>query len=213
MPKLQKFNKKENSQISSRKFIFAGIIILIILSIFVFYKSYAIYKIEKKYDVIKSQIGEFDTEDMILSFTIDGNKEDVNFPSKNSNYIVNSVTCENGTSANWDNETWSLTNIEPGDSKKIRCNIDFKGAYKENILNGTDPVLKNNLVPVNIADDGTVTKANIEEEWYSYENKRWANAVVLVDDSITYNNDQTIPESNIESYFVWIPNIHMKYLI
>ena len=77
--------------------------------------------------------------------------------------------------------------------------------YAEAILNGADPVLKNNLVPVNIADDGTVTKANIEEEWYSYENKRWANAVILVDDSITYSSNDVIPESNIESYFVWIP--------
>ena len=82
---------------------------------------------------------------------------------------------------------------------------DLKENYTETLLNGADPVLKDNLIPVNIADDGTVTKANIKNEWYNYENKRWANAVILVDDSITYNNDQTIPEENIESYFVWIP--------
>ncbi len=82
---------------------------------------------------------------------------------------------------------------------------DLKEDYKEAILNGADPVLKSNLIPVNIADDGTVTKANIKNEWYNYGNKRWANAVILKDESIAYSNNQTIPEENIESYFVWIP--------
>ena len=83
--------------------------------------------------------------------------------------------------------------------------------YKETILNGTDPVLKDNLVPIKIASDGTVSKADISKEWYKYENKEWANAVILKDESITYNNGETIPESNIESYFVWIPRY--KYQI
>ena len=83
--------------------------------------------------------------------------------------------------------------------------------YTETILNGTDPVLKNNLVPIKIASDGTVTKADISKEWYNYENKEWANAVILKDETKTYNNGETIPESNIESYFVWIPRY--KYQI
>ena len=83
--------------------------------------------------------------------------------------------------------------------------------YTEAILNGTDPVLKNNLVPIKIASDGTVTKADISKEWYKYENKEWANAVILKDETKTYNNGETIPESNIESYFVWIPRY--KYQI
>ncbi len=83
--------------------------------------------------------------------------------------------------------------------------------YTETILNGTDPVLKDNLVPIKIASDGTVTKADITKEWYSYANKEWANAVILKDESITYNNRETIPEDNIESYFVWIPRF--KYQI
>ena len=83
--------------------------------------------------------------------------------------------------------------------------------YKETVLNGTDPVLKDNLVPVTIAEDGTVTKADISNKWYSYANKEWANAVILKDESITYNNGDTIPEDNIESYFVWIPRY--KYQI
>jgi len=82
--------------------------------------------------------------------------------------------------------------------------------YKEAILNGTQPVLSSNLVPVNISNNGTVTKADTSKEWYRYKNQRWANAVVLVSKT-NYSNGQTIPESNIQSYFVWIPRY--KYQI
>ena len=77
--------------------------------------------------------------------------------------------------------------------------------YQEEILNGSYPVLKDNLVPVVISNTGVVTKADINKEWYSYEKKNWANSVILKDESVVYKNGETIPESNIESYFVWIP--------
>ena len=77
--------------------------------------------------------------------------------------------------------------------------------YQEEILNGSYPVLKDNLVPVVISDTGVVTKADINKEWYSYEKKNWANAVILKDESAVYKNGEEIPEDNIESYFVWIP--------
>ena len=77
--------------------------------------------------------------------------------------------------------------------------------YQEVILNGSYPVLKDNLIPVIISNTGVVTKADTSKEWYSYEKKNWANSVILKDESVQYKNGETIPESNIESYFVWIP--------
>ena len=77
--------------------------------------------------------------------------------------------------------------------------------YQEEILNGSYPVLKDNLVPVVISNTGVVTKADINKEWYSYEKKNWANSVILKDESVVYKNGEEIPEDNIESYFVWIP--------
>ncbi len=82
--------------------------------------------------------------------------------------------------------------------------------YKEKMLNGTDPVIKENLVPVTLSNDGTVKYADIYNEWYNYENKEWANAVIL-NEGVTYNVGDTIQESDIESYFVWIPRY--KYQI
>ncbi|MGM9834908.1 MAG: hypothetical protein ACI31M_03940, partial [Bacilli bacterium] len=66
------------------------------------------------------------------------------------------------------------------------------------------------LVPVTIANDGTVTKADLYTAWYDYTDKKWANAVILEDNTQTYNSGDTIPESNIQSYFVWIPKYKYK---
>ena len=92
-----------------------------------------------------------------------------------------------------------------GNLNSVVRTVVVNSRYKESILNGTDPVLASNLVPVVISDSGVVTKASTASSWYNYENKIWANSVILKDESITYQNGETIPESNIESYFVWIP--------
>jgi len=88
--------------------------------------------------------------------------------------------------------------------------IPPKELYKETILNGTDPVIKEDLIPITIASDGTVKKADLYSEWYDYETKQWANAIILIDKTSTYNEGDTIPEDNIESYFVWIPRYKYK---
>ena len=82
--------------------------------------------------------------------------------------------------------------------------------YVEEKLNGTEPKLEDPLIAVTIEDDGTVRKAALNTEWYNYSEKRWANAVILKDESKTYNNGEVIPEEEIESYFVWIPKYSYK---
>ena len=85
--------------------------------------------------------------------------------------------------------------------------------YKEAILNGTEPKLEDPLIPITIENDGTVKKADTNTKWYSYEEKRWANAIILKDETKTYNNGEIIPEEEIESYFVWIPNGYRSIVI
>ena len=66
------------------------------------------------------------------------------------------------------------------------CTLEFNAVERtsigESINKPAEPELTNNLVPVTIKDDGTVKKANTATEWYNYENKVWANAVILKDD-------------------------------
>lgn len=93
-------------------------------------------------------------------------------------------------------------------SSQLNGNINVEltstsSLYTECILNGADPVLKNNLIPVTLDEDGTVHVADTKKEWYSYEKQKWANAVILKNEEEIY--EDVIPEDKIESYFVWIP--------
>ena len=99
--------------------------------------------------------------------------------------------------------TIKVTSEDGNTSKDYTIHIHV-GEYKEEILNETDPVLKNNLIPVMIKEDGTVIKVDKNYKWYSYEEKNWANAIILKGEDI-YQVGDNIPEEAIESYFVWIP--------
>ena len=133
--------------------------------------------------------------------------------NKDKSYLKTGISIEANTIKTYTLKITFKNTDEPqndyqGKTFKGTLGIDTKKInkeYKEVLLNGTDPVLSDNLIPVVLSDDGTVTKADINTEWYKYEDKKWANAVILSDSSKTYNNGDIIPEDNIESYFVWIP--------
>ena len=71
------------------------------------------------------------------------------------------------------------------------------------------PKLGEGLVPVTIENDGTVKYADTSKKWYNYCDKIWANAVIL-EDNTSYKVGDTIQESDIQSYFVWIPKYKYK---
>ena len=71
------------------------------------------------------------------------------------------------------------------------------------------PKLESGLVPVTIEADGTVKYADTSENWYNYCDKRWANAVIL-EEGASYKIGDTISETDIQSYFVWIPKYKYK---
>ena len=71
------------------------------------------------------------------------------------------------------------------------------------------PKLGEGLIPVTIENDGTVKYADTLKSWYNYCDKIWANAVIL-EDNASYKVGDTISESDIQSYFVWIPKYKYK---
>ena len=133
----------------------------------------------------------------------------------------------------------SVTATEESMNKSFISKIVVDGSlnelavYNEPKLHGADPVLGNEgskeevamlstntlaeepttndkLIPVIIGENGKVTRANLAHEWYNYEEKRWANAVILVDGIEEPEVGAIIPEEQIESYFVWIPKYKYK---
>ena len=98
---------------------------------------------------------------------------------------------------------------EPQIVEKEECTIDEEEKeiatnYKESILNGAYPEIKEGLIPVTIDNNGQVKQADLKTEWYSYEKKNWANAVILKADA-KVGEDGIIKEEDIQQYYVWIP--------
>ncbi len=74
------------------------------------------------------------------------------------------------------------------------------------------PVLKDNLIPIKFDVTG-IMKADISKQWYDYDIKQWANAVLVTEEGYaTYQGDYTglIDEEDILGYFVWIPRFRYQ---
>ncbi len=99
--------------------------------------------------------------------------------------------------------SWNVTNVSDALNSlySSRNNISCSD-------NVSSPEIKGDLIPVTISNDGTVKYADTNSKWYNYCNKEWANAVIL--SSGTYKVGDIIPDSSIESYFVWIPRFRYK---
>ena len=71
------------------------------------------------------------------------------------------------------------------------------------------PVIQDGLIPVDFDSNGKTVKADVNGKWYDYDNKKWANAVAVTNESRDkYKNASAgtaITESDILAYYVWIP--------
>jgi len=85
--------------------------------------------------------------------------------------------------------------------------------YKDLELNGSDPELTEQMIPV-IYSDGHWIKASLTEKWYDYKDLMWANVVIPKPTYMTkyqYAEAGTIiSENEIYGYFVWIPRYEYK---
>ena len=70
------------------------------------------------------------------------------------------------------------------------------------------------MIPITIEANGVVRKANIYEKWYKYDEKNWANAVMVNSTSrekyMKAKAGTIIEESDILTYFVWVPRYKYK---
>ena len=202
LEKFKEKNRKKNWMIGS------GIVLVLLLVVVFIYRSYAVYEERQEYDVIEGRVPSYIADyDVKVNIIVDG-VGSTKVPDKGTKKI-SSITCDKGASGVWDYRNWMIQ-VRNLTETKTTCQVNFVSEYQEGILNGTDPVIKDGLIPVIIEDNGVVKKADVNQEWYSYTNKRWANAVILNDESNTYQNGEVIPENNIESYFVWIPRFKYK---
>ncbi len=97
-----------------------------------------------------------------------------------------------------------------GNLASVIRTINIDKPYQEELLSGAYPELTDNLIPITIEENGTVKRASTLSTWYSYQEQKWANVVVLKEENKEYENNEVILEEDIESYFVWIPKYKYK---
>ena len=229
--KLEKF--KENNRKKKGIIIFTIACVILIAGVFL-YKTFAIFQTNLNEDMIEGEVQ--DIGDLEFAFYIDDGKEDKiskTAPGKNegysldtsSSYCKDMATGKQTGNINWNQERWSAE-VKDITATKTKCYLHFSKIYEEGTLNGAIPDLMNGrLIPVVISETegpnyyvgdkgGKVTKADITSTtspWYQYSEKKWANAVILKDGvADNYQPGDEIPESEIESYFVWIPRYKYK---
>ena len=200
--KLEKFKQKDPKKIGIS--IFTVVCILLIAGVF-FYTSFASFETKQDFNIIEGTVGS--NGDLYFAFYVD-NEISSKIPQKGEGYVIDKekTTCTKGASVEFNETEWSVKVVNMTE-RNTKCTLYFESRYSESILNGADPILEEPLIAVTIEEDGTVKKANVKSEWYSYEKKNWANAIILKDESTanTYNVGDTISEEAIESYFVWVP--------
>ncbi len=200
--KLEKFKQRDPKRIGISIFTIACI--LLVAGVF-FYTSFASFETKQDFNIIEGTVGS--NGDLYFAFYVD-NEISSKMPGKGEGYVINKekTTCTKGASVEFNETEWSVKVVNMTE-KNTKCTLYFESRYSESILNGADPILEEPLIAVTIEEDGTVKKANVKSEWYSYEKKNWANAIILKDESTanSYTIGDTIPEETIESYFVWIP--------
>ena len=72
------------------------------------------------------------------------------------------------------------------------------------------PELLDNMIPVRYDGANWIYSDGTQKDWYSYDEKVWANAIVLKS-GVTKTVGQTIAEDDIALWYVWIPRY--KYTI
>ena len=86
----------------------------------------------------------------------------------------------------------------------------------EEIATPNPPALDAGMIPVKISDTGVVTAVSEDDDtWYNYNNKQWANAVLVKEEGVktrsaNKNDLTTINPSDILAYYVWIPRYSYK---
>lgn len=93
-------------------------------------------------------------------------------------------------------------------------NINDCYVYEDEEINEAFPAIKNGMIPVTIAEDGTVKKSHPTSKWHSYSEKIWANAVTVTEETRQKyekaNISTEIKEEDILTYLVWIPRYKYK---
>ncbi len=98
-------------------------LIIVLMAVIGVYRTFAIYSLQKEFNIIKSEIGTYKSSDVMISALVDGKETDT-FPTYETNYKVSSIECSNGVVGEWDTTNWRLI-IDDMSSTSTKCTVNF----------------------------------------------------------------------------------------
>ncbi len=128
-------------------------------------------------------------------------------------YVIMSETISANTTYKYQVYTWLDGENETSSNIQGKS---FKAELRANIFNGSVVTVDvpDGMIPVTIANDGVVTSISKEDSsWYDYNNKLWANGVLVTESSRSIyleTTGKTIPENDILAYYVYVPRYKYK---
>ena len=184
MVKLRKFKKRK---LTNKNIMVSFAILIGFLSIGYLSKSYAIYKMQKEFDVIKSKIGTFTNGDVKVAVLVDG-KETNEFPSYETNYKIESVECTNGVTGSFDVENWQIT-IADMKATSTKCTVSFNSSET------------NEVTPVNMTKKELIA---LNEEIKNTSAKELANYLYPVGSIYMSTEDDTVEKVQTKFGGTWV---------
>ena len=204
--KLRQFKRRNvrNNAVKGRTLVLS----FFVLILSVVYFTYARFDFTQDFEIVDAIVGDF-SSDVILRYYMDDERVE-ELPAKANGVAFNkySSRCKKAD-FEWNEENWELelSNI----TGKVICDLKFETvtSYKEDIL-GAAPELYDGLVPVAIDGDGSIYIQDPYMMWYSYENRYWANAVVLKDSAKSKTAGDQVTFNEIIQMYTWVPRFRYK---
>ena len=139
-----------------------------------------------------------------------------NFNGKITGDKINLLTSKEYTATTTDTYylwIWLDAEETSSDTMNQSFSLSLGGSCMNNVP-ASKPDIKDGMIPVVISSNGiTSTVSEDDASWYNYNNKEWANMVLVSDSSrSTYQNTSgvVVSEDDILAYYVWIPRYRYK---
>ena len=134
MVKIMELKKYKDNNYKRKSYVILVIgFLLLSVSSYLFYKSYALYEEKKDFDVINGTVE--DPGDIYFAYYIDG-VISRNMPLQNTGYTLDETksNCNNGVVPTWDNAGWKFVgdyhNYSATDNTRTKCTLYFNKTTK-----------------------------------------------------------------------------------
>ena len=201
-------NKKELKKLDFKnnkaKYIKIGTISIsfLVVIISIIYFTYSKFTLTDTFKTAESTVDAFMAADYVLDFYISGERT-LDVPTNTYEGIV---SCDNGATGTWNKKSSSVT---VNTTKKTKCSVSLA-------LPPSEPELFAGLIPVTYDDSNNMFVANTTTEWYNYNERKWANAILINQSNSTtknkylnadgtYKAGETVAISDVLQMYVWVP--------